>query len=157
MCIRDRRITNIVEQLNRFSEGDRGIIIQVNEKNEIGFLQSYLNVICLLYTSKPAVITIVIINTLPVWNDFFNPLLFISSESKRTLPIAIYSFVKQNGAADYGSIFAVSVISIIFPILLFLCFQEQFYKGMASGAVKGLSLIHISRFNSNIRYFEIKT
>ena len=65
------------------------------------------------------------------------PLLFISSESKRTLPIAIYSFVKQNGAADYGSIFAVSVISIIFPILLFLCFQEQFYKGMASGAVKG--------------------
>ena len=86
---------------------------------------------------KPAVITIVIINTLPVWNDFFNPLLFISSESKRTLPIAIYSFVKQNGAADYGSIFAVSVISIIFPILLFLCFQEQFYKGMASGAVKG--------------------
>lgn len=31
---------------------------------------------------KPAVITIVIINTLPVWNDFFNPLLFISSESK---------------------------------------------------------------------------
>ena len=39
-----KRITNIVEQLNRFSEGDRGIIIQVNEKNEIGFLQSYLNV-----------------------------------------------------------------------------------------------------------------
>lgn len=100
-----------------------------------GYIRCFFRIIMPLL--KPATVTIVIMNILPIWNDFFNPLIFISSEEKRTLPLAVYTFIKQNGTADFGAVFSVSMIAVIFPILLFLCFQKQFFKGVAAGAVKG--------------------
>lgn len=100
-----------------------------------GYIRCFFRIIMPLL--KPATVTIIIMNVLPIWNDFFNPLIFISSEEKRTLPLAVYTFIKQNGTADFGAVFSVSMIAIIFPILLFLCFQKQFFKGVVAGAVKG--------------------
>lgn len=85
---------------------------------------------------KPATISAVIINIIPIWNDFLTPLLFISSQDKRTLPIGMYSFMGER-TADMGPIFAFSVLVCIIPVGLFLFMQKYFYKGLAAGAIKG--------------------
>ncbi len=46
-----------------------------------------------------------------IWNDFFMPFLFITSEDKKTLPPAIYSF-QSNNVTDYGPIFAMLVLAV---------------------------------------------
>lgn len=85
---------------------------------------------------KPATISTIIINIIPIWNDFLTPLIFISSQDERTLPIGMYTFMGER-TADMGPIFAFSVLVCIIPVTLFLFMQKYFYKGIAAGAVKG--------------------
>jgi len=99
-----------------------------------GMLRTFFMIIFPLL--KPASVSVVFINILPLWNDFMTPLLFISSNSRRTLPLGMYNFISQF-VVDYGPIFAFGVLVTVFPITLFLSLQKYFYKGIVSGAVKG--------------------
>lgn len=85
---------------------------------------------------KQVAITQVIVSSLSVWNDFFMPLLLIRSDSKKTLPLAVYSFNFEH-ESNYGAIFAMLTVAIVPPILFFLFTQKHFYKGISAGAVKG--------------------
>jgi raffinose/stachyose/melibiose transport system permease protein len=85
---------------------------------------------------KPATVSVILLNMTPIWNDFITPLIFISSNNKKTLPLGMYNFIGER-TADMGPIFAFSVLACILPILLFLGLQRHFYKGITDGAVKG--------------------
>jgi len=85
---------------------------------------------------KPVIITHAVISSVGIWNDFLMPLLFIRSPDKKTLPLAIYSFMSER-ATDWGAIFALLTVAMIPPILFFLLMQKHFYSGMTAGAVKG--------------------
>lgn len=84
---------------------------------------------------KPATISVLIMSIIPIWNDFMTPLIFIESNSRKTLPLGMYNFMGEF-SASYGPIFAFSLLSCVVPVVLFLSLQKHFYKGLISGSVK---------------------
>lgn len=70
------------------------------------------------------------------WNDFVVALVMTSSESVRTLPVAVYNYLGFFGR-DWGPLTAASMISIVPVIVIFILFQRYFISGMTGGGVKG--------------------
>ncbi len=99
-----------------------------------GYIRTFYSIIFPLL--KPATATVVILNITTVWNDFVTPLTFVTRNSVRTLPVGIYNFMNAR-STDYGPIFAFVVLTMIIPVIAFLIFQKNFYKGIVAGAVKG--------------------
>lgn len=98
------------------------------------YLQTFFSIITPLL--KPVTASYAVISVIFVWNDFLMPLMLINSQEKKTLTLAVYSFVSEH-AADYGAIYAMLIVAMIPPIILFLSSQKYFYKGITMGAVKG--------------------
>ena len=85
---------------------------------------------------KPTAITVAILNTMWIWNDYLLPYLVIGKDYK-TIPIAVQYLKGGYGSVDMGAMMAMLVLSII-PVVVFysLC-QKYIIKGVAAGAVKG--------------------
>ena len=86
--------------------------------------------------ARPALATTVIFTFLASWDEFAWALTVISTETKRTLPIAIQLFHGQN-STQWGLVFAASLIAILPVIVVYLVFQRHFVAGLTAGAVKG--------------------
>lgn len=86
---------------------------------------------------KPIISTVVIKNSLWIWNDYFMPSLVLNqSNLNRTLTLYQYSFRTEN-STNFTIVFAVMLLSIL-PIFIVYClFQKQIVAGMMEGAVKG--------------------
>ena len=86
---------------------------------------------------KPIISTVVIKNSLWIWNDYFMPSLVLNqSNLNRTLTLYQYSFRTEN-STNFTIVFAVMLLSIL-PIFIVYClFQKQIVSGMMEGAVKG--------------------
>ena len=89
----------------------------------------------LLPIMRPALATVIIINFIQAWNDFFFPLIFISDEMKKTIPVGMLSLFGEY-SADWGSLFAGLTLSSLPMIVLFFIASKQFMEGMIAGAVK---------------------
>lgn len=85
---------------------------------------------------RPALATVTIVNFVPWWNDFFFPLLFIKSDSLKTIPLGMTIFFGQY-MTDWGLLFAGMVIASIPLLILYILMSKQFISGLTSGAVKG--------------------
>jgi multiple sugar transport system permease protein len=73
-----------------------------------------------------------------VWNDFMAPLVYLHSDDQATLAVALNSFRNQyGGIEDLHLLMAVSVITMLPCVLLFLAAQKHFIEGLGQGAVKG--------------------
>ena len=86
--------------------------------------------------SKPALSTLIIFTFVSTWNDFLGPLIYLTSESKKTLQLGLRMFISQYGS-EYGLIMAASVLSLIPVLIVFLALQKYFVEGVASSGVKG--------------------
>lgn len=86
--------------------------------------------------SKPAISTIMLLNTIIAWNSFIWPLLIINSRDNRTLPLGLYSFITEGGVR-YERLMAASTIVVLPVIALFLLLRKQIVSGIASGGMKG--------------------
>ena len=86
---------------------------------------------------KPTAITVAILNTMWIWNDYLLPYLVLGSD-KKTIPVAIQLAMQgAYGSTDYGGFMAMLVIAIV-PIIIFYIFcQKYIIKGVVAGAVKG--------------------
>ena len=86
---------------------------------------------------KPITVTVAILQTMWVWNDYLLPYLLLGSEFK-TIPVAVQLAMQgAYGSVDWGSFMALLVISII-PIIIFYLFgQKYIINGVIAGAVKG--------------------
>lgn len=85
---------------------------------------------------KPIVITVTILNTMWVWNDYLLPSLVIGTDY-RTIPIAIQYLRGGYGSIDMGAMMAMLVLAII-PIVIFYAFCQKFIiEGVVAGSVKG--------------------
>lgn len=85
---------------------------------------------------KPIVVTVSVLNTMWIWNDYLLPYLVIGLEY-RTIPVAIQYLRGGYGSIDLGLMLAMLVLAII-PIIVFYVFcQKWIIKGVLSGAVKG--------------------
>ncbi len=85
---------------------------------------------------KPALSAVAIINVLPIWNDFWFPLILIRSEHLKTIPLATASLFGEF-ETRYGLVFAVLTLSSVPLIILYLIISRQFIKGLSEGAFKG--------------------
>jgi multiple sugar transport system permease protein len=90
----------------------------------------------ILPISKPALATLMILKFVWTWNDYQNPLIFLSTQSKFTIQLGITQFMTQYGST-YSLMMVVAVSSIIPLIIIFLIGQKYIIEGMTSGAVKG--------------------
>lgn len=85
---------------------------------------------------KPISITIAILNTMWIWNDYLLPLLVIGSKF-RTIPIAVQYLRVGYGSKDMGAMMAVLVLAMIPIVVFYLSCQKHIIKGVTAGAVKG--------------------
>ena len=85
--------------------------------------------------SKPALSVVVISSLLNNWNDFVWPLLVISDDSYRTIPIGL-AFFRTQYQTDYGPLMAGYVISILPLLIAFIFISRELVRGLNEGAVK---------------------
>lgn len=86
--------------------------------------------------AKPVLATVTIVSFFNIMNDFIFPLVMISKESLKTLPLGLMMF-KGNFSADYSLISAALVITTAPIILMYLFLQKYIHKGVVAGSVKG--------------------
>lgn len=86
---------------------------------------------------KPTVITVAILNSMWIWNDYLLPYLILGTDEK-TIPVAIQIAMQgAYGSVDYGGFMAMLVCAIIPIIVFYLTAQKHIIKGVVAGAVKG--------------------
>ena len=90
----------------------------------------------MLPLSKPSLSTLTIFTFVNTWNDFLGPLIYLTTESKKTLQLGLRMFISQFGS-EYGLIMAASVLSLIPVLVVFLSLQKYFVEGVAASGVKG--------------------
>lgn len=85
---------------------------------------------------KPTAITVAVLNTMWIWNDYLLPKLVLDSD-KPTIPIAVQYLKGGYGSVDMGAMMAMLVLAILPIIVFYLSCQKYIIKGVAAGAVKG--------------------
>jgi multiple sugar transport system permease protein len=90
----------------------------------------------MLPLSKPALSTLTIFTFVNTWNDYLGPLIYLKTETKKTIQLGLKMFIGQY-SAEYGLIMAGSVLSLIPVIVVFLCLQKYFVEGVAATGLKG--------------------
>jgi ABC-type sugar transport system, permease component len=83
----------------------------------------------------PAISLVTIYNAVPIWNDFFFPLVFLQSDTMKTLPVGLTSFFGQH-STDWSLLFTGLSIAVVPILLLYLFMSKYFIRGMTAGAVK---------------------
>ena len=86
---------------------------------------------------KPSIITASIFAFYWIWQDFFQPLIFMSTTSKFTLSLALNMFLDPSTYNNYGGLFAMSVLSLLPTIIFFIIFQRYLVDGIAMDGIKG--------------------
>lgn len=86
---------------------------------------------------KPTVISVGILETMWIWNDYLLPYLVLKIRKYKTVPIVIQYFQGGYGRVEWGAIMASMVITITPIVILYLFLQKYIIKGVLSGAVKG--------------------
>lgn len=88
--------------------------------------------------TKPALVSIVITQGVPIWNDFFFSMLFLSAPEQKTLPLTMLNFIgDMENATQWNMLFAACFLSAIPIIAVYAFLQRYFVAGLAAGAVKG--------------------
>jgi raffinose/stachyose/melibiose transport system permease protein len=85
--------------------------------------------------SVPSIALVTIYNAVPIWNDFFFPLVFLQSEKAKTLPVGLSSFFGQN-STNWSLLFTGLSLAIVPMIIIYLFMSKYFIKGLTAGAVK---------------------
>jgi raffinose/stachyose/melibiose transport system permease protein len=84
---------------------------------------------------KPAIATVVVFRFVPLWNDFFFPLVLLRSTDKYTLPVGLTQFFGEF-QTDWSALFAGLVIATVPIVILFLAATKQIVAGLTAGMGK---------------------
>ncbi|HEY8382057.1 MAG TPA: carbohydrate ABC transporter permease [Microvirga sp.] len=89
----------------------------------------------MLPLARPAMVIAAINNAVPIWNDFFFPLVFIQTDRLKTLPQGLTIFMGEYNT-EWGVLFAGLTLAALPITLLYVLLSRQFVAGMTQGAVK---------------------
>lgn len=98
-------------------------------------LQTFFGVV--LPVLKPTCVTVAILQTMWIWNDYLLPYLVLDLKKYVTIPIAVQYLKGGYGSVDMGAMMGVLVLAIIPIIIFYLFFQRYIIEGVVAGAVKG--------------------
>jgi multiple sugar transport system permease protein len=116
----------------------RTVPMELDESAKIdgaGQWRIFWNII--LPLTRPALITTAIFTFIWTWNDFFTPLIYLSTPEKYPLPLALQLFIDEASGSDFGALMAMSVLALVPVILFFLFFQRFLVEGVATSGLKG--------------------
>jgi multiple sugar transport system permease protein len=85
----------------------------------------------------PAMITAAIFSFYWTWGDFLHPLLYLNSPKLYVISVALRTFADPSGQSDWGAIYAMSFLSLIPMLLVFVLFQRYIVEGIATSGLKG--------------------
>jgi alpha-1,4-digalacturonate transport system permease protein len=85
--------------------------------------------------ATPVISVLAIFSFMWRWDDFIWPLIVISDPTKYTIQLALSNFIGEYNV-DWGSLLAMSVVTMIPILIVFLIFQKQFIQGMATSGMK---------------------
>ncbi len=120
--------------LTEFIRGLPGELYEAGYMDGAGRFKIYWKIVLPLI--RPALATVAIYNLVPIWNDLWFPLIFITSESQKTVLLAVTKLQGQY-TTDWPKLLAILSLSALPVIILYLTMSKQFIKGLTAGAVKG--------------------
>jgi raffinose/stachyose/melibiose transport system permease protein len=97
-------------------------------------LQVFFSIILPLL--RPAIVTVIVVSSVAIYNDFTSPLYFLPGSQNVTAQLTLYSFISQF-SSQWHLLFADVVVITIPPLIMFMFFQQQIVSGMTAGAIKG--------------------
>ncbi|MFP5315371.1 carbohydrate ABC transporter membrane protein 2, CUT1 family [Arthrobacter subterraneus] len=115
----------------------RGLPKELDEAARIdgcGHVRIFTRII--LPLMMPALATTTIFTFIWTWNDFFSQLIYLTDPEMYTVPVALRSFVDSTATSSWGSMFAMSIVSLIPVFLVFLFGQKYLVKGIATTGIK---------------------
>ena len=115
----------------------KSIPLELEESAEIdgcGLLGTFFRIVYPLV--KPMTATIIILNTLWIWNDFLLPLIILNKEASQwTLPLFQYNF-KSRYTTDYNLAFAAFLFSMGPMMIFYASLQKYIIQGLTAGSIK---------------------
>ena len=121
-----------------FSGFVKSIPLEIEEAANIdgcGPIRTFFGIV--LPIMKPTLISVCILETMWIWNDYLLPYLVLDIKKYRTIPIHIQYLNGSYGQVDLGAIMALIVLSIIPIVIFYFTCQKHIIKGIMAGAVKG--------------------
>ena len=100
-----------------------------------GKIWIFLRVI--LPMAKPSIFVVAVMTFISTWNDYYNPLLYINSMAKMTLPLGLQSIRGMFGAGNEASVIAAVILSLIPPLIFYIVGQRWLIQGINIGGLKG--------------------
>lgn len=116
----------------------RGIPKELDESAHIDGCGKYrIFYLIVLPLLLPPLITVSIFKFYWTWDDFFSPLLYLNSPKLATVALAIKNFSDPTMKTDWGAMFAMSILSLLPIVLIFLIFQKYIVEGISTTGLKG--------------------
>ena len=85
---------------------------------------------------KPVVVTVIVVQSVAIFNDFTNPLYYLPGKQNVTVQLTLYNFQSQFNTS-YNLLFTNILLITIPPLIMYVFFNRQIVAGMTAGAVKG--------------------
>ena len=121
-----------------FTQFFRAIPMELDEAARLdgcGHVRIFLRVI--LPLSKPVLATAAIFSFIYSWNDFFTALIYLTDTDLYTVPLALRAFIDTTSASSFGALFAMSIVSLLPVLGVFVAFQKLLVEGIATSGLKG--------------------
>ena len=110
-------------------------LIEVTELENISHFKRMRDIIVPMV--KPAIISTGIMLFINSWNEYVWPVLILKTKENFTLPLALQLFISSEGGTDFTVAMAVSVITMIIPLILYIIFQKHIINTFTSSGIKG--------------------
>jgi pectin-derived oligosaccharide transport system permease protein len=91
----------------------------------------------ILPLAKPALATTAIFTFIYSWNDFFTPLIYLTDPELYTVPLALRAFIDTTSNSAFGALFAMSVLSLLPVLGIFIAFQRLLVEGISTTGLRG--------------------
>jgi raffinose/stachyose/melibiose transport system permease protein len=85
---------------------------------------------------RPVVVTVIVVQSVVIFNDFTNPLYYLPGRENVTVQLTLYNFQSQFNT-QFNLLFTNILLITIPPLIVFLFFNRQIVAGLTAGAIKG--------------------
>ena len=116
----------------------RGIPRELDEAASIdgaGHVRIFFSMILPLL--RPALITTTVLTFIWTFDDFLRQLVYLNDNSRYTVPLGLNAFIDRTSGSSYGGMLAMSVVTLVPPVAVFLLFQKRLVDGVANTGIKG--------------------
>lgn len=116
----------------------RGIpksLIEAARMEDVGNLKIMRDIVIPLV--KPSLISTGIIFFINSWNEYVWPVLILKTKENYTLSLALQMYISSEGGTEFTIAMAVSVMTMLIPLLLYILFQRYIINTFAMSGIKG--------------------